>query len=390
MKVILTSDVEGNDASLLLVLEVGEFVLIPLESLSVDVRVAGRSDVGELGVADKVVECADVEELEAEFVEIRFPELEVEEIPLGIEVSVELDRVLVDEGIKLTLDSDVIDWVGETVSELYVDTVAVEPLELADSGLLLSEDVVAEADMLDAAEEDVVKNSVDESWFELEGVGAVDEGVKDLLRVSVELKAVEACDEVALSSLVGEEKVDDRPLELWRSLWVVAAIVWLIEVDWESVLDVEPILVESRELVKVEEYIELDESTEAVFERLADDGEDKSELGTLELLVVEESELVAEPVKIVEKSVGELDVPAIVLIVAVLDTLSVFEDSESDTGEVKGTLAEDEPPLSIELEIVKDADVVVEDEKGEEGLELSREIEDALKVVLISVIIMKD
>ena len=390
MKVILTSDVEGNDASLLLVLEVGEFVLIPLESLSVDVRVAGRSDVGELGVADKVVECADVEEPEAEFVEIRFPELEVEEIPLGIEVSVELDRVLVDEGIKLTLDSDVIDWVGETVSELYVDTVAVEPLELADSGLLLSEDVVAEADMLDAAEEDVVKNSVDESWFELEGVGAVDEGVKDLLRVSVELKAVEACDEVALSSLVGEEKVDDRPLELWRSLWVVAAIVWLIEVDWESVLDVEPILVESRELVKVEEYIELDESTEAVFERLADDGEDKSELGTLELLVVEESELVAEPVKIVEKSVGELDVPAIVLIVAVLDTLSVFEDSESDTGEVKGTLAEDEPPLSIELEIVKDADVVVEDEKGEEGLELSREIEDALKVVLISVIIMKD
>ena len=109
IKVILTSDVVGNDDSLLLVLDVGELVLISLESLSVDVRLAGRSEVDELGLANEMEDSADEDNPEDELVEIGFPSLEVEEIPLGIEVTVELDIAKVDEVIELTLDSDAID-----------------------------------------------------------------------------------------------------------------------------------------------------------------------------------------------------------------------------------------------------------------------------------------
>ena len=330
-------------------------------------------------------ESADVEKPEAEIVEIGFPSLEVDETPLGVEVTVELERVKVDEATKLTLDSEVIDRVGETVSELYLDTVAVESLELADSTLLWSEDFVAEAEIPDAAEKDAVELFVDESGSTLERVEAVDNGVEELVLISVMLRSVEACDEVVLALLVDGEEVDDRSLELWRSLF---------EIVWKFVLEEEPILAESRERVKNGEYVGLDESTEAVLERLADDVEYKSGLGVLailvsvELLEVEESELVAERVALVETLVGDLDVPAIALGVSVLDILSVFEDSELDTGELEGTLAEDEIPLSIELDIAEDADVVVKGKRGEEGLELSEEIEDGLEVVLVSVIVI--
>ena len=380
MKVILTSDVVGNDDSLLLVLEVSELVLISLESLSVDVRLADRSEVDELGLADGVEESADVDKPETEVAKIEFPSLEVDETPLGIELAVELDRVEMDEAVKLTLDSTVIDWVGENVSELYVGPVAVESLELADGRLPWSEDVVAEADTLDAAEKDAVELVIDEPWSELEAVEAVDDGVEELVFVSVKLISVEACDEIVLSSLVGGEEFDHRSLELWR------------KAVWGFTLGEEPILAESRELVKSEEYVELDESAGAMLERLADDEETKSGLGILAILVsvelwgVEESETVTIPVTLVETSVGELDVPAIALGVSLLDILSVFDDIELDIRDLKGTLAEDGSPLSMELEIVEVAVVVVKGKGEEEAPELSGEIKDGLEVVLLSVI----
>ena len=267
-----------------------------------------------------------------------------------------------------------------------------ELLELADSRLLWSEDIVAEADISDAAEEDVVELCINESWSELE---EVEDSVEELILNSVVLESVEACDEVMLSSLVGGEEVDDRSLEPWRSLWVVATILWLIEVVWEIMLEEEPILAEPRELVTNEEYVGLNESADAMLEKLEDDEESESGLEILAILVsvelwgVEESELVTIPVALLETSVGEPDVPAIALGVSVLDTLSVFEDIELDIRELKGTLAEDGSPLSIELEIFEVAVVVVKGKGEEEAPELFGEIKDGLEVVVISVIAME-
>ena len=80
--------------------------------------------------------------------------VDADEEPLDIRDAVELDRMSVDEDIKLALESDAIDWVdvdvveGWEASELDVDTVELVlsselnmPEELAEDGLELSEDI---------------------------------------------------------------------------------------------------------------------------------------------------------------------------------------------------------------------------------------------------------
>lgn len=164
-------------------------------------------------------------------------------------------------------------------------------------------------------------------------------------------------------------------------------------VETEAVIGLEDIVVEPRSvepneltedvvearsvLAESEEPVGLDESADAVLERLADDEESVSVLNTLDMLVSvelrerKESELVPETVALVETSVGEFDALAVTL--EIPDTLSAVDESESTAGWLEDRVAEDEIPLSVELENVEDAELVVKAEVGEEGLELSGE-----------------
>ena len=118
------------------------------------------------------------------------------------------------------------------------------------------------------------------------------------------------------------------------------------------------------ELIKETRSVELDESAEGVSERLAEDEESTKVLVTLkipesvELIEVEGFELIAELVGLTGESVGELDVVALALEGTVLEILSVVEDMEVAVGKFEDTLAEDETPVSIELEMVEDAEEV--------------------------------
>ena len=103
---------------LLLVLIVGELVLISeLESLPVDVRLADESKLDVLRSADEVEGLVTVETSESESIEVELSDVEIDEEPLGVRVAAELDRMLVDEVIKLALESDVIDGVDVDVVE---------------------------------------------------------------------------------------------------------------------------------------------------------------------------------------------------------------------------------------------------------------------------------
>lgn len=143
----MTLEVVGSDDSmvlLLLVLIVGELMLVSeLESLPVDVRLADESKLDVLRSADEVEGFVTVETSECEIIKVELSNIEIDEEPLGVRVAVELDRTSVDEDIKLALESDVIDWVdidvleGWEASELEVDAVAVESVELVD-GVLVS------------------------------------------------------------------------------------------------------------------------------------------------------------------------------------------------------------------------------------------------------------
>ena len=117
----MTFEVEGSDDSkvvLLLVLMVGELVLVSeLEPLPVDVKLAETSEVDELRSADEVEGFAIVETPEPEVIEFKLRYVDISEEPLGIVVAVEVDRVSVDNVIKLALESDVIDWIGRDVVE---------------------------------------------------------------------------------------------------------------------------------------------------------------------------------------------------------------------------------------------------------------------------------
>ena len=102
----MTLEVVGSDDSMVLllsVLTVGELMLVSeLKSLPVDVRLADESKLDVLRSADEVE---------------GFVIVEIDEEPLGIRVAVELDRMSVDEDIKLALESDVIDWINVDVVE---------------------------------------------------------------------------------------------------------------------------------------------------------------------------------------------------------------------------------------------------------------------------------
>ena len=143
---ILTFDVVGSDDSivvLLLVSLVGELVLVSdLESLPVDVRIVDDSVANELKSTDEVEGFADVEPAESEFIEVEVPSFEVDEESLVVGTTVELDGLTVDEAVKVALEADVVDWAGDDVSEspeaseVDVDSVAVESLELVDLELI--------------------------------------------------------------------------------------------------------------------------------------------------------------------------------------------------------------------------------------------------------------
>ena len=143
---ILTFDVVGSDDSivvLLLVSLVGELVLVSdLESLPVDVRTVDESVANELESTDEVEGFADVETAESEFIGVEVPSFEVDEESLVVGTTVELDGLTVDEAVKVALEADVVDWAGDDisespeVSEVDVDSVAVESLELVDLELI--------------------------------------------------------------------------------------------------------------------------------------------------------------------------------------------------------------------------------------------------------------
>ena len=142
----------------------------------------------------------------------------------------------------------------------------------------------------------------------------------------------------------------------------------------------------SVELVEERGCVELEESADVVSERLVEDEESKGILATLEILEPvklvgdEESELIVEIVALVDGSLGELEVVAIVLEGLVLDTLATVDETGLTAGELKDMLAEDEISLSIEIEVVDDAEVGLTIEVREDGLELSGEVEDGLKL----------
>ena len=104
---------------------------------------------------------------------------------------------------------------------------------------------------------------------------------------------------------------------------------------------------------------------------------------------MKESELVPETVALVETSVGEFDALAVALEVLIPEKLSVADESESIAGPLEDEVAEDEIPLSIEFENVEGAELVVKAEVGEEGLELSGDIEDEGEVVPRTLVIVE-
>lgn len=165
---------------------------------------------------------------------------------------------------------------------------------------------------------------------------------------------------------IAELAVDELPSELGELICV-----------FEDMLDEGFVLIGSEELVEETRLVELEESAEILFERLVEDEESKRVLAALEIL--EPEKLVGE-VALVDRSVGELEVVAIMLEGLVLDTPFAVDERELTAGELKDVLAEDEIPLSIELEIVDDAEVGLTIEVREDGLELSGDVEDRLKL----------
>ena len=141
------------------------------------------------------------------------------------------------------------------------------------------------------------------------------------------------------------------------------------------------------ELAEGAEPVELKESAEVVSEFLVEDEESTDVLVALETRVsveltgVKESELVGELVAPVEESVGELDVVALALEGPVLDTLSVVDEMEVTVGEFKDELAEDDAALPVELEV---------NEAAEDGLELSKDVEDGLEEMLKELVTIED
>lgn len=171
-----------------------------------------------------------------------------------------------------------------------------------------------------------------------------------------------------------------------------------VEID-ESIEDVTeeglPVLVRpeglaeeagSVELVEERRCVELEESAEVVSGALVEDEESERILATLEILesvkVVgkEEYELIVEIEALVDGSVGEFEVVAIMLEGLVLETLATVDGTGLTAGELKDMLAEDKIPLSIELEIVDDGEVELTIGVREVGLDLSGDVEDGLKL----------
>ena len=143
----------------------------------------------------------------------------------------------------------------------------------------------------------------------------------------------------------------------------------------------------AEELAEGAKVVELEESADVVRESLEKDEEATNVLVTLEILVsvelmgVEESELVMELIALVEEPVRELDVVALALEGSVLNTLSVVDEVEVTAGELKDELANDDTPLSVELEI---------NGVAEDGLELSEDIEDGLGEMLKELVTLED
>ena len=67
--------------------------------------------------ADEVEGFVTVETSESESIEVELSGVEIDEELLDPRVAAELERMLVDEVIKLALESDVIDWVDVDVVE---------------------------------------------------------------------------------------------------------------------------------------------------------------------------------------------------------------------------------------------------------------------------------
>ena len=363
--------------------------------------------------------------------------------------------------------------------------------------------MAAEESILDEVEAEIIELAIDESSSELEELDLAIVEIEELVPVSVKLRSIEGCDEVVLSSLVGEEllivdasevrkndELGDRLLDLPRSLETAVTLLELgglvevveeaisiktdesiedvlkdagpdelvkeaksvdldesirdmleerssvligpeelveegrsVELD-ESIKDVlgkgfiligsdelpddgrsveldesnEDVLEEGSVLIGPEEpadearSVELDESAEVVVERPAEDEEPRSVLAILEtlesvkLMEEEESELT---VALVDRSVGDFDILAVMLGELVLDTPSAVDERELTAGETKDMLAEDGIPVSTELEIVDDAEVGLKIEVREDGPELSREVEVGLEVALRTLVAIK-
>lgn len=210
--------------------------------------------------------------------------------------------------------------------------------------------MAAEGDILDKVEAEIVELAVDEPSSEL---GEIVYVLEEARFVEID-ESIEGVTEEGLSVLVRPEGLAEEA--------------------------------GSVELVEERGYVELEESAEVVSERLVEDEESKGILATLEILEPvklvgdEESELIAEIVALVDGSVGELEVVAIVLEGLVLDTLATVDETGLTAGELKDMLAEDEISLSIEIEVVDDAEVGLTIEVREDGLELSGDVEDGLKL----------
>lgn len=210
--------------------------------------------------------------------------------------------------------------------------------------------MAAEGDILDKVEAEIVELAVDEPSSEL---GEIVYVLEEARFVEID-ESIEDVTEEGLSVLVRPEGLAEEA--------------------------------GSVELVEERGCVELEESVEVVSERLVEDEESKGILATLEILEPvklvggEESELIVEIVALVDGSVGELEVVAIVLEGLVLDTLVTVDETGLTAGELKDMLAEDELSLSIEIEVVDDAEVGLTIEVREDGLELSGDVEDGLEL----------
>ena len=342
----------------------------------------------ELESADEIADTIDDERPGSDPLEAEVTSPNVEEEPLSIVAAVELDEVPVIEAIKLTLESDKIDCICEEAVGI-VESDAVDRID--DEGVSSSETLVVDFGTVAVAP---LELSADDVVSALETLGFKDAEAEAGILDGIDANAVdsatdEACAEAVLSLLVSERlfnvevsefrKPDEGndTSELGKMLTTVLEGAFRV---WEVyVLEEESVTVETPEPADDGIPIALDEITEAVLERPADDEDTRDMLGVfgfvelmeLKLSVLERPAEDEETIDVLEifgsvelMELGELELEAeleapVKMMVEGSDVLTTV--LEISTGEVPmlkvpvlGTLLVEETELMVGEDMIED------------------------------------